>query len=243
MKKNLFFPKRIAEPKQMEKAEMLVFEKLALTNYRRWVLPLVVDACNLISARHAKILDVGCGPGLLVKGFAEYKKNWDVVGADISSHALALARKNCKGLKNSALVKSTVYKLTFKDDEFDLVVCKDSFHHFDKPDKALKEMLRVLRPGGILYLQDLRRDLPQYLLNRAIPADNPIKKLQFYSARAAYTKKEVEELLENLKIKKYRIRTQHINNAAKKTFFKLGVLNKQLKEGFQARFLLTATKS
>lgn len=243
MKKKLFFPKRIPEPKQMEKTEMLVFEKLAQTNYRRWVLPLVLDASSLLPVKHAKILDIGCGPGLLVRGFAEHQKNWDIIGVDISPYALTLAKKNCFGLKNARFVKSNVYKLAFKDSRFDLVVCKDSFHHFDKPEVALKEMFRVLRPGGVLYLQDLRRDLPRYLLQRAIPADTPLKKLQFYSARAAYTKKEIEKILKNLKIKNYQIKTQKVNGLMKKTFLKLNLLSKQLTEGFQARFILTATKS
>jgi hypothetical protein len=49
-------------------------------------------------------------------------------------------------------------------------------------------------------------------------------------------------LLANLKIKKFHIKTQRINPALKNTLSKLNILNEQLKEGFQARFLLTAAK-
>ncbi len=198
MHQTLYFPKRIPEPKKMEKEEMLVFEQLSQTNYKRWVLPLVKDASRYLTKKPAKILDVGCGPGLLAKGFAEEKPNCEIFGLDISPHALNLAKKNCRGLNNTHFVQASIYRLPFPSQSFELVVCKDTFHHFDHPRIALREMLRVLKTGGTLYIQDLRRDLPMYLLKRSIPSDTPVKKLQLYSARAAYTKEEIAKILKTI---------------------------------------------
>jgi ubiquinone/menaquinone biosynthesis C-methylase UbiE len=158
----IIFKKRIPEPKAMEAIEMAVFDALSKENYRRWMLPLVDDFLFRTRISEGTIVDIACGPGLLSKALAERSKKFTVVGIDISVHALGLARKNCAKLKNTRFIKGSVYALPFKTESADAVICKDSFHHFDRPASALKEMLRVLKPNGYVYIQDMRRDVPQY---------------------------------------------------------------------------------
>ncbi|MDE2312136.1 MAG: class I SAM-dependent methyltransferase [Patescibacteria group bacterium] len=240
MNARLYFPKRLPEPKQMEQAEMTAFDHLAKSNYHRWVLPFVWEAKIYFPKKTKKILDVGCGPGLLVKGFAEASRSWQVTGIDVSSHALVLAKKNCRQLKNIQFAKNDASKLKFSSHSFDAVVCKDTLHHFNDPVQVFKEIWRVLKPGGTLYLQDLKRDLPMYLLKRAIPPDSPIKKLQFYSARAAYTKPEIKKILKLANINNYNLKTNKVTKALAKTFSKIE--RNGLKEAFQSRFVLVAKK-
>src|SRR3989338_7596896 len=113
--KKLTFLKRIPEPKEMGREEMRVFEKMSSDNYQRWMIPFVDDALSKLKENMAKILDVGCGPGFLVKEIASRGKCFDVYGADLSSHAIRMAKNNCKDLNNTHFKKVSVYKLPFSD--------------------------------------------------------------------------------------------------------------------------------
>ena len=98
-------------------------------------------------------------------------------------------------------------------------------------------MFRVIKPTGMIYVQDLKRDLPWYLLKMAIPPDTPFKKLQYYSARASYTKKEVAGVLKKLGVKKYFIQTRKITDKLGSRYQKIGINLLQLKAAFQSRFV------
>ena len=235
----LFFPKRISEPKSMSAEEFKVFNKLSEENYKRWNLPLVDHAIEESGIKNeGLILDVACGPGTLVKEFAKRSKNFNIYGIDISSYAINLAIKNCRGFDNITIRKSSVYKLPFPSNHFNLVICKDSLHHFDNPQKAIKEMLRVLKKEGTLYIQDMKRDVPFYLLKRTIPPKTILQKLQFYSVRASYTKKEIEKILSDLNIEDYKIWTRKIDYKIEQKYNKEGIDMKKLREGFQSRYVV-----
>jgi len=227
----------------MEKIELEVFEDFSRNNYRRWIIPLVDDALKEANLKAGLILDVGCGPGLLAKELASRSNKLQIVGIDVSPYAIKLAKKNCSNLRNTIFKVGNVDKLPFADASFDLVICKDSLHHFDDPKIALQNMCHILKKSGILYIQDLRRDLPMYLLKRAIPPDTVFKKLQFYSARASYTKKEVRTILSSLHIRKYTIRTRNLTRSAKRRYRANGIDIQQLKESLQARYTLVVKMS
>jgi len=90
-----------------------------------------------MSDRHSDaILDVGCGTGLISQLFP----NFNVTGIDISDGMLA--HNPHKWLKAPAEA------IPFPDNHFDYVVCRSLLHHLEKPELGLKEMFRVLKPGG-----------------------------------------------------------------------------------------------
>ena len=96
---------------------------------------------------HIKILDAGCGTGLLAKKLEEYG---DVTGLDFSNEALKYARR--RGIKT---VHGSVVKLPFKANTYDLVTSIDVIYHNSiKEDQvALNELYRVLKEGGHLILR------------------------------------------------------------------------------------------
>ena len=239
---NMFFPKRIPEPKAMEEIEMKVFEELTLQNYKRWLIPFVDEALTVSKIKKGEILDIGCGPGLLAKEFASRSAKFFVKGIDTSPEAIKMAKKHCKSLRNTDFVVGDASSLPFPESSFNLVVCKDSLHHFGDIKKALKEMKRVLKPNGILYIQDMRRDLPFYLLKRSMPPDTTLKKLQFYSTRAAYTKDEIAKILKNSGISRFQIKTRKLTDTLTKKYKRIDININQLKEGFQARYVISAKK-
>ncbi len=237
------FPKRIPEPKKMERIEMEAFDLLSKANYRRWTRPIVEYFFSQTGIRRGRILDVACGPGIMSREFGKTSATLSVVGLDISKEALRLARKNTKGMRNVSFVKSSVYRLPFKKGSFDAVVCKDSFHHFNKPEKAITEMLRVVKPDGYVYIQDMRRDLPDYLIERSTGKKNIIEKLQYYSTRAAYTKQEIKKMLSKMRIYPSHLAIPRVTMHMKKTYPRAGISIQQLKEGLGARYNLLIRKS
>lgn len=93
-----------------------------------------------------KILDGGCGTGLLAKKLEKYG---NVEAVDISTEALKFAKK--RGIKAKL---ASVAQLPFKENIFDLVVSVDVIYHKEVDDqKALGEFFRVLKPGGVLVLR------------------------------------------------------------------------------------------
>lgn len=107
-----------------------------------------------------KILDVGCGPGTITVGFCGHVLQGTVTGIDISHSVLGEARK-CVSTDLKARLsfqcEDVLAGLSFADDSFDIVYASQLFPHLPPPDlpyKALKEMRRVLKPGGILATRD-----------------------------------------------------------------------------------------
>jgi ubiquinone/menaquinone biosynthesis C-methylase UbiE len=236
------FPLRIPEPKAMEKVEMGVFDEVSRSNYRRWFIPLVDDFIVRTKFSHGKILDVACGPGLLVNELALRSPKALITGLDISKEALHLAKRNTAKHSNVTYKLGSVYNLPFDSGSFDAVITKDSLHHFDKGTEAIAEMLRVLKPGGYLYIQDMRRDLPDYLIARSTPPQNAFQELQYYSTRAAYTKSEARSLFpKNMRNRIY-LATQRISPAKARTYEKIGIDITKLREGLQARYNLCVRK-
>ena len=108
---------------------------------RKIIANFVQEICSRVKDRKARILDVGCGTGanlLLLSRYGEAE------GVDISDDALAFCRE--RGLEK---VKSgSAEQLPYEDASFDLVTALDVVEHLDDDLAGLKEMRRVLRPGG-----------------------------------------------------------------------------------------------
>ncbi|NOT54025.1 MAG: class I SAM-dependent methyltransferase, partial [Deltaproteobacteria bacterium] len=103
---------------------------------------------------HDTVLDVACGPGLIVCAFAKVVKHAtgiDLVPAMIN-HARGLQRQ--QGLTNVTWQISTVQPLPYPDASFSIVTSRYAFHHFTDPEGVLAEMKRVCAPGGKVVVID-----------------------------------------------------------------------------------------
>ena len=97
--------------------------------------------------KSAKIVDIGCSGGALLLDL-KTKGYTDLHGVDFSPEAITLCEK--RGLNNAHEMDGAA--TTFPDNTFDVVVSSDSLEHIEDDSKALKEWLRILKPGGKLYL-------------------------------------------------------------------------------------------
>jgi SAM-dependent methyltransferase len=104
-----------------------------------------------------RLLDVGCGPGSITRGLAEIVAPGQVVGLDLSSETLDAARRDAaaRGLENLRYEIGSVYGLPFPDASFDAAYAHQVFQHLREREVALREMLRVLRPGGLVAVRDV----------------------------------------------------------------------------------------
>jgi SAM-dependent methyltransferase len=114
-------------------------------------LQLLVDGSG-VTARDS-VLDVACGPGLVVRAFAGVAAQ--VTGIDVTPAMITRARELVLGLSNVTLDTGDVTVLPYGDHEFDVVVSRFAFHHFVDPRAVLGEMVRVTRPGGRVVVCDL----------------------------------------------------------------------------------------
>ena len=100
------------------------------------------------------VLDVACGPGLLVCAFATVVKH--AKGVDITPAMLEQARalQKERRLTNVSWRQGDVLSLPYDDGEFSIVSSRFAFHHLLDPLAALKEMVRVCKPGGCVVVAD-----------------------------------------------------------------------------------------
>jgi SAM-dependent methyltransferase len=108
----------------------------------------------------AKVLEVGCGPGLLSIRLAR-SHGLQVTGLDLDRAMIDRATANTKAEAwddgaPPTFVVGDVAALPFPDGSFDLAVSTFSMHHWDDPAVGLREIARVLRPGGRALIWDLR---------------------------------------------------------------------------------------
>jgi ubiquinone/menaquinone biosynthesis C-methylase UbiE len=103
-----------------------------------------------------RVLDLGCGTGAASRSAASVAAS--VVGIDLSPEMIRQARELASGLANVHFEIADSEHLPFEDGAFTAVVCSNSFHHYPDPGRAVREMTRVLAPGGRLVLGDACSD-------------------------------------------------------------------------------------
>jgi arsenite methyltransferase len=102
-----------------------------------------------------RVLDIGCGPGILAREMAgDVGPGGGVEGIDISESMLALAGARCAGLDQVTLGPGTAEALPFADGRFDAAVAVQVLEYVPDVDTALAEVFRVLRPGGRVVILD-----------------------------------------------------------------------------------------
>jgi SAM-dependent methyltransferase len=103
---------------------------------------------------HMRILDVGCGPGTITAGLAGYVPQGHVTGIDAEPHIVEQARAAACEPGNLDFTTGDVYALGYPDNTFCVVHAHQVLQHLSDPVKALREMRRVTKPGGLIAARD-----------------------------------------------------------------------------------------
>jgi len=107
---------------------------------------------------NGSVLEIAPGPGYFCIELAKLG-NFQITGLDISKSFVEIARKNAAeaGLRID-FREGNASGMPFKDNTFDFTFCQAAFKNFSEPVKAMTEMYRVLKPGGVAVILDMRRD-------------------------------------------------------------------------------------
>ncbi len=101
------------------------------------------------------VLDVGCGPGHQAYELSSIVgPTGQITGVDPAESAIAIASRRCSGLSNARFRLGEAANLPFDDQEFDSVMSSQVFEYLNDVDSGLREMYRVLRPGGRVLIHD-----------------------------------------------------------------------------------------
>lgn len=142
------------------------------------------------------ILEIGCGDGEFTKRLIHL--NSKIIATDLTPSVVAKGRKTIKG-KNIKFMVDNAEKMQFKNNSFDIVCGVSILHHIDR-EKTLKEVFRVLKPGGQLFFTEPN------LLNPHIFAGLNInwlrERMEFSPDETALIRWEVTKLLKRIGFKK-----------------------------------------
>ncbi|MFZ5913359.1 MAG: methyltransferase domain-containing protein, partial [Pseudomonadota bacterium] len=101
------------------------------------------------------VLDVGSGPGLLLRDLAlSVGEAGKAVGLDMSAPMIEVARRRCEGLPQAAFEQGDAMKLPFPGAMFDVAVSTQVYEYVPDMETALAELHRVMKPGGRILILD-----------------------------------------------------------------------------------------
>jgi ubiquinone/menaquinone biosynthesis C-methylase UbiE len=114
-----------------------------------WFLPHLAPGMTL--------LDCGCATGSITVGLAEAVAPGQATGIDIAEVEIERARARVAeaGVENLRFAVGNVYALEFPDNHFDAAFAHNVLEHVAEPERALREMHRVLKPGGVIGVRDI----------------------------------------------------------------------------------------
>ncbi len=115
-----------------------------------------------------KVLEIAPGPGYFCIELAKLG-DYQITGLDISKSFVEIARRNAAEARLKIdFRQGNASAMPFADNTFDFTFCQAAFKNFSEPVKAIAEMYRVLRPGGLSVISDLRRDASAEEIEREI---------------------------------------------------------------------------
>lgn len=161
---------------------------------------------SVATALPFEILDAGTGTGLIPLELAGRNDPVHITAVDMSPAMLAIAARHAEQAGLTDRIDWQVgdcKKLALSDDWFDCVISNSLLHHLPRPESALNEFLRVLKPGGVLFLRDLTRPPSEAavadLITTYAGGASPRQQQLFHdSLHAALTLSEVREMLKSL---------------------------------------------
>jgi len=131
---------------------------------RSLILP--ISKIETLISPTGSILDVGCGYGFTSIYFALKNKNRQIVGSEISSKRINLAKIVSSSISNVSFEKADLIKKNHS--KFDTIVAIDLLHHINSSQKNifLKDSLSILKPKGLLIIKDINTSpLLKYIWN------------------------------------------------------------------------------
>jgi ubiquinone/menaquinone biosynthesis C-methylase UbiE len=122
----------------------------------------VADAAASGLPDGARVLDVGTGPGRVPRALAAERPAWRIDGVDLEPSMIEYARSRDPEGRVTFMV-GDVAALPYPDASFDLIISSISQHHWADVDGAIRDLRRVIRPNGQVWIYDVRFSLARAL--------------------------------------------------------------------------------
>lgn len=204
---------RLLEPEVMETAqEAADYDSMDHAAVNQLFVVDFLEVANavplLLQAEPLTVLDVGTGTARIPIELCRRSSKWSVVAIDLAAEMLTLADKNLQAeqlTERIRLEQVDSKRLPYSDGHFDAVMSNSILHHIPKPQRALSEMFRVLKPGGLLFVRDLLRpedmETVENIVQRYAADENESQQKLFRdSLHAALTIEEMQAFLVQLNI-------------------------------------------
>jgi ubiquinone/menaquinone biosynthesis C-methylase UbiE len=189
---------RILEPEAMDTAEEAEgYDRMDHTGPNRAFATRLLE----LGAR-GSVLDIGTGPAHLPIMLCELEPQLTITAIDLAHHMLRVAGRNLEASEHGSrieLLHGDAKGLGFADGQFDAVYSNTILHHIPDPRPFLREVARLVKPGGALLVRDLFRPadsatLEHLVATYAADCDDYQRGLFAASLHAAFTPEELREL-------------------------------------------------
>jgi ubiquinone/menaquinone biosynthesis C-methylase UbiE len=161
------------------------------------------------------IIDIGCGSGYLLETISRQLRRVRLIGIDYAKEMIDTAKRRTEvaSLEDGpSFLEGNVANLPLGDDSVDFVVSSLSLHHWQNPLLALREIYRILKPGGQMLLFDLGRDSRRWFycllrLAQAFVVPSALRKANepLGSLIASYSIEELAGILEKTQFEESKI--------------------------------------
>lgn len=145
------------------------------------------------------VLELGCGTGSFTRELA--RSGAEVVAIDVSPELLEIANANCSA-PNVQYQIQNAYALSYPEGAFDSIVGSSVLHHLEI-EAAIRDMYRVLRPGGSIYFTEPNMLNPQIAIQKNVPWVK--RKLGDSPDETAFFRWPLQQLLEQIGFRDVRI--------------------------------------
>jgi ubiquinone/menaquinone biosynthesis C-methylase UbiE len=209
-----YAPNKSAKPYKGMAMEGMIAKWYAKNTGRAPQQKVIFNKVKGVLPAHANILEVAPGPGFLSIEFAK-AGNYKVTALEISKTFIEIAQANAREANVKVDFRhGNASEMPFTENIFDFIICVAAFKNFTEPVDAIREMHRVLKPGGKACIMDLRRDISMESINKHIKNELHISGFNALMTRLvfkttllknAYTKAEIEKMVVQTDFTKLRI--------------------------------------
>jgi len=211
--------KRIPEGDAIKDNASMTMEQYSKTMKKQLWQEYLRFADNVIKkvspAQNSRVLEIGPGPGWA--GISLLLKRDDMIleAIEPSSDMIRVASNNAirEGVSDRIKYKEGIAEemKDIPDHHYDLLISRDSLHHWTDPEKVFRQITRILKDNGKVYIHDHRRDISLHgkIIVNVIGVLFAGKMAKYWksSIAAAYTKEEIEIILQKAGCQNWKVET------------------------------------
>ena len=163
-----------------------------------------------------EVLEIGPGPGIKGLEWLKHTSGTRLTALEISLEMIRTAENNAReyGMQDRVCYVNgnATIKMPFQDNAFDAAFSNGSLHEWEFPERVFEEIYRVLRPGGKLFVSDLRRDINPLMRKLIKMSTKPREMIPGFitSLNASYTIDEIKAILNKTGIKNFSVRKEPV---------------------------------